>query len=57
MVGGHTTPGEQRGTSITGGGERHKMVPGDVFHIPAKIPHQMLVPKMLTFEVVKVDTK
>ena len=57
MVGGHTTtPGEQRGTSITGG-ERHKMAPGDVFHIPAKIPHQMLVPKMLTFEVVKVDTK
>jgi hypothetical protein len=28
-----------------------------VFHIPAKLPHQMLVPKMLSFEVVKVDSK
>jgi hypothetical protein len=26
-------------------------------HIPAKVPHQMLVPKLLTFEVVKVETK
>jgi uncharacterized RmlC-like cupin family protein len=33
------------------------MVAGEIFHIPAKVPHQMLVPKQLTFEVVKVDTK
>jgi hypothetical protein len=33
------------------------MAVGDVIHVPAKIPHQMLVPKSLTFEVVKVDTK
>jgi uncharacterized RmlC-like cupin family protein len=33
------------------------MAPGDVFHIPAKVPHQMLVPKSLSFEVVKVDVK
>ena len=53
----HTTaPGEIRGKSITGGITK-KMAPGDVFHIPAKLPHQMLVPKMLSFEVVKVDTK
>ena len=52
-----TTPGEIRGTSISGG-ERHRMMaPGDVFHIPAKIPHQMLVPKSLTIQVVKVETK
>jgi hypothetical protein len=53
----HTTaPGETRGKSITGGITK-KMAPGDIFHIPAKLPHQMLVPKMLSFEVVKVDTK
>jgi mannose-6-phosphate isomerase-like protein (cupin superfamily) len=51
-----TAPGEIRGKSITGGVSK-KMVPGDVFHIPAKLPHQMLVPKMLSFEVVKVDSK
>ena len=53
----HTTaPNEIRGKSITGGVTK-KMVAGEIFHIPAKIPHQMLVPKQLTFEVVKVDTK
>ena len=57
MEGGHTTtPGETRGTSIKGGISK-KMAVGDVIHIPAKVPHQMLVPKMITFEVVKVDTK
>jgi mannose-6-phosphate isomerase-like protein (cupin superfamily) len=57
MVEGKTTaPGEIRGKSITGG-ERHPMAAGDVFHIPAKVPHQMLVPKSLVIQVVKVDTK
>ena len=57
MVGGHNTaPNEIRGTSINGG-ERHPMAQGDVFHVPAKIPHQMLVPKSLIIQVVKVDTK
>ncbi len=51
-----SAPGEIRGKSIKGGIVR-KMAPGDVIHIPAKVPHQMLVPKLLTFEVVKVDTK
>jgi uncharacterized RmlC-like cupin family protein len=51
-----TAPGEIRGKSIKGGVSK-KMSPGDVIHIPAKVPHQMLVPKLLTFEVVKVDTK
>jgi mannose-6-phosphate isomerase-like protein (cupin superfamily) len=49
-------PGEIRGKSIKGGVNK-KMVAGDVIHVPAKIPHQMLVPKTLTFEVVKVDSK
>lgn len=56
VVGGHdSAPNEIRGKSLTGG-ERHPMAPGDVFHIPAKVPHQMLVPKSLLIEVVKVST-
>jgi mannose-6-phosphate isomerase-like protein (cupin superfamily) len=57
MVGAKTTgPGEIRGKSITGG-VRKPMAQGDVFHIPAGVPHQMLVPKSLMIQVVKVDTK
>jgi mannose-6-phosphate isomerase-like protein (cupin superfamily) len=57
MVDGKTTaPNEIRGKSITGG-VRKPMAAGDVFHIPAKVPHQMLVPKSLVIQVVKVDTK
>jgi mannose-6-phosphate isomerase-like protein (cupin superfamily) len=51
-----TAPNEIRGASITGG-SRHPMAKGDVFHIPAGVPHQMLVPKSLVIQVVKVDTK
>lgn len=51
-----TAPGELRGKGITGG-SNHKMAPGDVFHIPAKVPHQMLVPKSLVIQVIKVDSK
>lgn len=57
MVDGKTTaPNEIRGKSITGG-SRHPMAVGDVFHVPAGVPHQMLVPKSLVIQVVKVDTK
>ena len=51
-----TPPNEIRGKSLKGG-VRYPMAAGDVFHIPAKIPHQMLVPKSLVIQVVKVDTK
>ena len=51
-----TAAGEVRGKSINGG-TTHKMMPGDVFHIPAKVPHQMLVPKSLVIQVVKVEVK
>lgn len=51
-----TAPGETRGKSIQGG-TNHKLAVGDVLHIPAKIPHQVLVPKSITYEVVKVDSK
>ena len=52
-----TAPGELRGPSIKGG-ERKTLGPGDVVHIPAKVPHQLLVPagKEFTYFVIKVDT-
>jgi mannose-6-phosphate isomerase-like protein (cupin superfamily) len=57
VVDGKTTgPNEIRGKYIEGG-VRKPMAVGDVFHIPAKVPHQMLVPKSLVIQVVKVDTK
>jgi mannose-6-phosphate isomerase-like protein (cupin superfamily) len=34
--------GEHLGTSIEGG-ERHPLGPGDIVHIPAKVPHSFLV--------------
>lgn len=50
-----TAPGEKRGTSITGGTEA-KLGAGDVLHIPAKIPHQMILAPgaQVTYFVTKV---
>ena len=50
-----TAPGEMRGPSIQGGTEA-KLGPGDVLHIPAKIPHQMLLAAgaKVTYFVTKV---
>ena len=50
-----TAPGEMRGPSIQGGTEA-KLGPGDVLHIPAKVPHQMkLAPgAKVTYFVTKV---
>ena len=56
IVDGKTTaPGETRGPSIRGGTEV-KLGPGDVLHIPAKVPHQMkLAPgAQVTYFVTKV---
>jgi len=52
-----TAPGELRGPAVKGG-ERKTLNPGDVVHIPAKVPHQLLVPagKAFTYFVIKVDT-
>jgi mannose-6-phosphate isomerase-like protein (cupin superfamily) len=58
VVDGKTTaPGEIRGPSIKGG-QRHALAAGDVVHIPAKVPHQLLVApgKEFTYFVIKVDT-
>jgi uncharacterized RmlC-like cupin family protein len=50
-----TAPGEMRGASIQGGTET-ALGPGDVLHIPAKVPHQMkLAPgATVTYFVTKV---
>ena len=55
MVGGKVTgPGQWLGTDITGG-ETHKIGKGDVFVIPAGIPHWFKeVPKSVNYFVVKV---
>ncbi|MGD0733356.1 MAG: hypothetical protein ABR956_18980, partial [Terracidiphilus sp.] len=41
-------PGEVRGATIEGG-ERRELRGGDVAHVPAGLPHQMLVPGDKTF--------
>ena len=50
-----TAPGETRGPSIAGGTEV-KLGPGDVLHIPAKVPHQMKLASgaQVTYFVTKV---
>jgi mannose-6-phosphate isomerase-like protein (cupin superfamily) len=55
MVGGKvTSPGQWQGSDITGG-ETHRIAKGDVFVIPAGIPHWFKeVPKSVNYFVVKV---
>jgi mannose-6-phosphate isomerase-like protein (cupin superfamily) len=52
------SPGETRGPSISGG-EKKKLGPGDVVHIPATVPHQLLVApgKQVTYFVMKVESR
>jgi mannose-6-phosphate isomerase-like protein (cupin superfamily) len=47
--------GELRGSSLKGG-ERHTLSTGDIIHIPAGVPHQLLIEKgkPFTYFVVKV---
>ena len=49
------SPGEVRGTKISGG-ERRKIGPGDVVHLPAGVPYQVFVDKStpIRYLVVKV---
>ena len=53
-----TAPHEIRGSSINGG-DRKTLGPGDVVHIQAGTPHQLLVDsgKQFTYFVVKIDVK
>ena len=51
-----TAPGEIRGKSVQGG-TRQELKAGDVVHIPAGMPHQMLLSDgdTVTYFVVKVE--
>jgi mannose-6-phosphate isomerase-like protein (cupin superfamily) len=51
------SPGEIRGTAITGGITRN-LKPGDIVHIPPKVPHQLLLSpgSQFTYFVVKVES-
>jgi mannose-6-phosphate isomerase-like protein (cupin superfamily) len=53
-----TAPGEVRGESVQDG-TRRKLQEGDVVHIPANTPHQMLLDdgSSITYFVVKVPQK
>ena len=50
-------PHEVRGSSIEGG-ETKQLGPGDIVHIPAKVPHQLKIKSgtKFAYTVVKVDT-
>jgi mannose-6-phosphate isomerase-like protein (cupin superfamily) len=49
-----TGPGEIRGKGIEGG-EKHPLKPGDIVHIPANTPHQVLVAKEFVYYMIKVQ--
>jgi mannose-6-phosphate isomerase-like protein (cupin superfamily) len=51
-----TAPGEVRGPNVKDGAS-HKLKPGDIVHIPANTPHQLLIEpgKQFTYFVVKVN--
>jgi mannose-6-phosphate isomerase-like protein (cupin superfamily) len=51
-------PHEVRGTGISGGSFK-KLVPGDIVHIPANVPHQLKIAagSSFTYTVIKVDAK
>jgi mannose-6-phosphate isomerase-like protein (cupin superfamily) len=53
-----TEPGEFRGGTIVGG-RRHALGPGDIVHIPATVPHQLLLEpnQSFTYFVLKVNTE
>jgi mannose-6-phosphate isomerase-like protein (cupin superfamily) len=50
--------GEIRGSSIDGG-QSYEIGPGDIINIPAKTPHQMVVPAggQITYFLVKIPTR
>ena len=51
-------PNEVRGTSIDGG-DIKQLGPGDIIHIPAKVPHQLKIRSgtAFTYLVIKVDVQ
>jgi mannose-6-phosphate isomerase-like protein (cupin superfamily) len=56
---GHSTgAGEMKGSSIDGG-QSYELAPGDIVNIPAKTPHQMIVPAggQITYFLMKIPAK
>jgi len=53
-----TGPGEIRGNGATGG-EKKAIAPGDIIHVPANVPHQILIAPgtQLTYFAVKIPAK
>ena len=59
IVDGRTAaPGEIRGRAIEGG-EKKKLGPGDIVHIPARTAHQLLLEpgRQFTYAICKIDSK
>jgi len=54
-----SSPGELHGSSILHPSQTTRLEKGDIVHIPANTPHQMLLPKdgSITYFVVKVKEK
>jgi len=54
-----SSPGELHGTSVLHPAQTTVLEKGDIVHIPANTPHQMLVPKdgTITYFVVKVKER
>ncbi len=54
-----SAPGESHGTGIMHGAQTTVLEKGDIVHIPANTPHQMLLPKdgTITYFVVKVKER
>ena len=53
-----TAPGEIPGRSISGG-DKKNLSAGDIVHIPARVPHQLLIDSgsQFNYVIVKVDAK
>jgi mannose-6-phosphate isomerase-like protein (cupin superfamily) len=51
-----TAPGETRGSGIDGG-DKQKVGPGDIIHVPANTPHQFLLDagKQITYTAIKIQ--
>jgi hypothetical protein len=56
MPGSKTTAANEHRAPKIDGGDRRKLLPGDIVHIPKNMPHQLLVQngKQFTYYVIKV---
>jgi mannose-6-phosphate isomerase-like protein (cupin superfamily) len=59
LINGHPTSENELLGSAIHGGTKTRLGPGDVFHIPANVPHQVLVDsgQPFVYVMVKVDER